>query len=1112
MGDKGRCKMDIVKVFKENDTVFTTNGDYIISCHKALVHDELNGDFYLELEVSNENVRYLPQRSIVSVYYNGSWQGFRISYSETMENYTYFKAWHVFYDSNDFLIKDLIIDNETFSDAIVNITNGTTETCQFSISSSCTDNVNIEIHYNTLFEVINALITSHNLYLTRDNYSVSLSSTVGEKSQRTVEYGKNLSLMNEYCSIDNLVTKLYPTAIFNDTEYCIDSEYLEDNTLYGKIYTKHVEFDLENIEYYQLLLDEYNSLLKEIDDTENDNAKSINNIGNYQQELAEKIDEYNALISEVEYIKEKYRQMLTESYATRQEIYNMCIDALNKGISYNNKKLSSLNKKKTTYETKISYLESSIETNQDLYKTYITKKYKEKAKALKKTIDEQKKDLKSYKTKLSEVKKKITTYTTKKTKLQEQKTDDFASIDDITKYDITELFSLLKEYGLKISNNLIIDYCNADDTIDDKESMIDEINDKYEDIYEIEEEIYELNSKISIEQENSANYESKISTLTTDSQTVKNTLDEAIKEELEVLAQKHLDKYKYPMVSYEIDSIIQGVSVGDEIIVKNAKLGVDLDTKLNLIEYDCISERIVLLNFGNIGYSLQDLQVKADMEIADKIEKNRTLLESAYSNMMSKVGDIEGFVTGMLSEEVIDGVLTECMTQISLAKGRIEMKVSEDSVDKKISAQVTILSNQIESKVTQDQLTEAKQSVITQLSNEISSRVTYDDLNTTKESILTQTSDSISTKVDKDGVNSLIQQWYNAITITAEKINLNGYVNVNNGLIVNSDGTCKIGGWETDATRIYSSKTMGDGKVGYVLLNNDFYTAANGNPYNPVFGIMYDNDWKAYFRSNGQLYSKDAVITGSVTATSFTSQTDSYKIDMYEGFTITELTEYESTSYSIKGPNGCVSLLPSELAFYEGTNFNGTSGYITFIADIGFEISRPIYGTDGRFNRILSTSDADAKTIGLASNRWNYGYFNTVYNSSGVITTSDRNVKNSFTAFDDRYYNLASMIDLQLFKYNDGTSDRFHSGAVAQEVVEAMAECEISLDEYGLVCIDTWQDDNGNNYEMYNLRYDELNVLMNWYNRKKNDELQTKINNMQDQINQLKEVIESWQK
>ena len=489
MGDKGRCKMDIVKVFKENDTVFTTNGDYIISCHKALVHDELNGDFYLELEVSNENVRYLPQRSIVSVYYNGSWQGFRISYSETMENYTYFKAWHVFYDSNDFLIKDLIIDNETFSDAIVNITNGTTETCQFSISSSCTDNVNIEIHYNTLFEVINALITSHNLYLTRDNYSVSLSSTVGEKSQRTVEYGKNLSLMNEYCSIDNLVTKLYPTAIFNDTEYCIDSEYLEDNTLYGKIYTKHVEFDLENIEYYQLLLDEYNSLLKEIDDTENDNAKSINNIGNYQQELAEKIDEYNALISEVEYIKEKYRQMLTESYATRQEIYNMCIDALNKGISYNNKKLSSLNKKKTTYETKISYLESSIETNQDLYKTYITKKYKEKAKALKKTIDEQKKDLKSYKTKLSEVKKKITTYTTKKTKLQEQKTDDFASIDDITKYDITELFSLLKEYGLKISNNLIIDYCNADDTIDDKESMIDEINDKYEDIYEIEEEI-----------------------------------------------------------------------------------------------------------------------------------------------------------------------------------------------------------------------------------------------------------------------------------------------------------------------------------------------------------------------------------------------------------------------------------------------------------------------------------------------------------------------------------------------------------------------------------------------------------------------------------------------
>ena len=97
---------------------------------------------------------------------------------------------------------------------------------------------------------------------------------------------------------------------------------------------------------------------------------------------------------------------------------------------------------------------------------------------------------------------------------------------------------------------------------------------------------------------------------------------------------------------------------------------------------------------------------------------------------------------------------------------------------------------------------------------------------------------------------------------------------------------------------------------------------------------------------------------------------------------------------------------------------------------------------------------------------------------------------------------MAEIIDLQLFKYIDGTSDRYHIGAVAQDVAVAMEHCEITLDECGIVCIEHWRDEDGNEQEMYNIRYDELNVLMNWYNRKR-------ISDQQNEIDELRQMVSS---
>lgn len=96
------------------------------------------------------------------------------------------------------------------------------------------------------------------------------------------------------------------------------------------------------------------------------------------------------------------------------------------------------------------------------------------------------------------------------------------------------------------------------------------------------------------------------------------------------------------------------------------------------------------------------------------------------------------------------------------------------------------------------------------------------------------------------------------------------YDNVGNlsitGNITASTGT--IAGWTINPTVILKTDTSGDGKNKTVTINSNFYTAANNNPYNPVFGVQWDNTWYFYVRSNGELYARNANIQGKITATS----------------------------------------------------------------------------------------------------------------------------------------------------------------------------------------------------------------------------------------------------
>lgn len=105
-------------------------------------------------------------------------------------------------------------------------------------------------------------------------------------------------------------------------------------------------------------------------------------------------------------------------------------------------------------------------------------------------------------------------------------------------------------------------------------------------------------------------------------------------------------------------------------------------------------------------------------------------------------------------------------------------------------------------------------------------------------------------------------------------------------------------------------------------------------------------------------------------------------------------------------------------------------------------------------------------TTGTISGTWT--------SNSAVTITSDINKKNSIEPLIRNYDSLFNNLLPKRFKYNDGTSDRYHLGFIAQEVTEAIYISGLTGQDAALVCEFEEEDDEGNKTTTYGLRYEEL--------------------------------------
>lgn len=87
------------------------------------------------------------------------------------------------------------------------------------------------------------------------------------------------------------------------------------------------------------------------------------------------------------------------------------------------------------------------------------------------------------------------------------------------------------------------------------------------------------------------------------------------------------------------------------------------------------------------------------------------------------------------------------------------------------------------------------------------------------------------------------------------------------------------------------------------------------------------------------------------------------------------------------------------------------------------------------------------------------------------IEPSDEGIKNSIEEVDERYSLLFDNLKPVRYKYNLGTSDRYHTGLIAQDVKNAITKAGLSTSDFAAYA--EWETDNPNEANC-GIRYGEL--------------------------------------
>ena len=299
----------MIKLFGTTDQLFAGNGDIVINPLKAIVHKEDNGAFYLELETDLSYVNELVANRIIVAPTPQGDQAFRITSPTKTKNKVEIKAYHVFYDTKNYLIEDSYVVEKNCNDALDHLNNATDNVSPFTTISDVTTSHSYRCIRKSLYEAIQTVLERWGGHLVRNNFSIGIRNSIGQDNGVTVRYKKNLKEITCEENWADVVTKLMPVG---KDGIMLDEKYILADISYDIPYTKSVSFEqdidqanftdaegnVDEAQYHQALIDDLrnqaetyiiNNCVPKVNYTLKANLEKITDIGDTVEVIDERL-------------------------------------------------------------------------------------------------------------------------------------------------------------------------------------------------------------------------------------------------------------------------------------------------------------------------------------------------------------------------------------------------------------------------------------------------------------------------------------------------------------------------------------------------------------------------------------------------------------------------------------------------------------------------------------------------------------------------------------------------------------------------------------------------------------------------------------------------------
>lgn len=469
----------------------------------------------------------------------------------------------------------------------------------------------------------------------------------------------------------------------------------------------------------------------------------------------------------------------------------------------------------------------------------------------------------------------------------------------------------------------------------------------------------------------------------------------------------------------------------------NMQIAADLYDALNGLEYRpftassaCFDPMTELGDWMFIGDRVQSVLCSESMTLSFAFRANvsapgssETESEYPYLTAYEKAKrDTESVKT------YVDNAVTRIDTEITQTNENVTLAVKEvaETMDGKVTdlnTSIELTNGKIESEVTRAQNAESSlSSKITQTESSITAEVTRaknaeSTIEGNASSKIEALAGSLALSVTNGSESSTISLTRNGTAISSKTIEMSGVVTFND--LKTANGTTTING---------SNITTG-------TINADLIKA-------------------------GKLTAGNVGITGALSTYSSASATEaSGSLGYLAGSTDYGLTDgigirSKNGESEIKATTGGVLVAHGDCRFNAYDNvalLQAGSCSVTL---------------DSRYN-VFIPSPTGSIALGYSDSYWSKFY---VHDSPIIV--SDRNLKNSVEYADlDKYEALFAKLKPCRFKYNDGTSDRYHVGFISQDVGDALNDVGLTSQDFGGYVVGK---DEETGEETHFLRYEEF--------------------------------------